>query len=153
MAQVPLIVDRHPDRDNVADMPVIGEYRPNHERCGMNSIWTSLFVAGSLSLLTTQIAAQENEHAVLGQGNVSCASLLNDHKGDDARASSRTAWVLGYVTAFNQYGSKPQGDVSEGKGTEEIMAWVEKYCEQHPNDSLYSASAALVREFRQRLGR
>ncbi len=75
----------------------------------MNSIWTSLFVAGSLCFLTTQIAAQEHEHAVLGQGNVSCGSLVNNRKGDDARASSRTAWVLGFVTAFNQYGSKPKG--------------------------------------------
>jgi hypothetical protein len=119
----------------------------------MNSIWVPLFVVGSLFLLNTQIAAQENEHAVLGQGNVSCGSLRNDRKGDDAQAPSRTAWVLGYVTAFNEYGSKPQGDISEGKSTEEIMAWIDKYCAQHPSDNLYSASAALVHEFRQKLGR
>jgi hypothetical protein len=75
----------------------------------MTSNWTSLFVAGSLLFVTTQIAAEE--HAVLGQGNVSCGSWLNDRKGEDA-ASSRIAWVLGYVTGFNQYGSKPEGDVS-----------------------------------------
>jgi len=80
----------------------------------MISNWTSLFVAGSLLFVTTQIAAEE--HAVLGQGNVSCGSWLNDRKGEDA-ASSRIAWVLGYVTGFNQYGSKPEGDVSGGKGT------------------------------------
>ena len=117
----------------------------------MNSNWAPLFVASSLLFLTTQIAAQE--HAVLGQGNVSCGSWLNDRKGDDARASSRTAWVLGYVTAFNQYGSKPEGDVSGGKGTEEIMAWIDNYCGRHPGDNLYRASAALVDEFRQKLGR
>ena len=115
----------------------------------MNSNWAPLFVA--LLFLTTQIAAQEQ--AVLGQGNVSCGSWLNDRKGDDAQASSKIAWVLGYVTAFNQYGSKPEGDVSGGKGTEEIMAWIDNYCGQHPNDNLYRASAALVDEFRQKLGR
>jgi hypothetical protein len=88
-----------------------------------------------------------------GTRNVSCGSLRNDRKGDDAQAPSRTAWVLGYVTAFNEYGSKPQGDISEGKSTEEIMAWIDKYCAQHPSDNLYSASAALVHEFRQKLGR
>jgi hypothetical protein len=115
----------------------------------MNSNWAPLFVA--FLFLTTQIAAQEQ--AVLGQGNVSCGSWLNDRKGDDAQASSKIAWVLGYVTAFNQYGSKPEGDVSGGKGTEEIMAWIDNYCGQHPSDNLYRASAALVDDFRQKLGR
>ena len=115
----------------------------------MNSNWAPLFVA--LLFLTTQIAAQEQ--AVLGQGNVSCGSWLNDRKVDDAQASSKIAWVLGYVTAFNQYGSKPVGDVSGGKGTEEIMVWIDNYCGQHPSDNLYRASAALVDEFRQKLGR
>jgi len=78
---------------------------------------------------------------------------LNDRKGDDTDASSRIAWVLGYVTAFNQYGSKPAGDVSGAKGTEEIMAWIDNYCGRHPNDNLYRASAALVDEFRHKLGR
>ena len=70
-------------------------------RCSMNSNWAPLFVA--LLFLTTQIGAQEQ--AVLGQGNVSCGSWLNDRKVDDAQASSKIAWVLGYVTAFNQYES------------------------------------------------
>ena len=93
----------------------------------MNSNWAPLFVAGSLLVLTTDIAAQEQ--AVLGQGNVS------------------------YVTAFNQYESKPAGDVSGAKGTEEIMAWIDNYCGRHPSDNLYRASAALVDEFRHKLGR
>ena len=42
----------------------------------MTSNWTFLFVAGSLLFVTTQIAAEE--HAVLGQGNVSCGSWLDD---------------------------------------------------------------------------
>ena len=120
-------------------------------RCSMNSNWAPLFVAGSLLVLTTDIAAQEQ--AVLGQGNVSCGSWLNDRKGDDTDASSRIAWVLGYVTAFNQYESKPAGDVSGAKGTEEIMAWIDNYCGRHPSDNLYRASAALVDEFRHKLGR
>ena len=47
----------------------------------MNSNWAPLFVVGSLLILTPDVAAQE--HAVLGQGNVSCGSWLNDRKGDD----------------------------------------------------------------------
>jgi hypothetical protein len=100
-------------------------------------------VRGRLALNSDpDVAAQE--HAVLGQGNVPCGSWLNDRKGDDTNASSKIAWVLGYVTAFNQYESKPAGDVSGGKGTEEIMVWIDNYCDQHPSDNLYRASASLV---------
>jgi len=64
-----------------------------------------------------------------------------------------TAWILAYITAFNQYGSKPQGDVSGGKDTEEMAAWIDGYCRGHPADNLYRASAALIDEFKQQTGR
>jgi hypothetical protein len=119
----------------------------------MNSIWAPLFAVASLLVMTTQIPAQQNEHAVLGQGNVSCFSWLNNRKDGDVQASSRTAWILGYVTGSNQYGLKPEGDVSAGKDTDEIMAWIDNYCSQYPNNNLYRASTALVDEFRRKLGR
>jgi hypothetical protein len=116
----------------------------------MNPFCT-LLVAGSLLFPAGPIAAQEQ--GVLGQGNVSCGSWLVARKGDELQSSNRIAWVLGYVTAFNQYGSKPVGDVSGGKSTGEIMAWLDRYCGQNPNENLYRASAALVDELRQKLGR
>jgi hypothetical protein len=104
-----------------------------------------------LFLLTARIAAQEQ--AVLGQGNVSCSSWLENHRNDDVQGSARTAWILGYITAFNQYGSKSERDVTEGKSTEEMTAWIDNYCEHHPADSVYRASAALVDEFKRKTGR
>ena len=112
---------------------------------------TALVAGSLLFVLTARIAAQEQ--AVLGQGNVSCGSWLENRTGDDVQVAARTAWVLGYVTAFNQYGSKPEGDVSGGKSTEEMMAWIDNYCRQHPAGNVYRASAALVDQFRQRTGR
>jgi len=112
---------------------------------------TALVVASLLCTLTAQTAAQER--AVLGQGNISCGSWLENRRGDDAQVSARTAWVLGYITAFNQYGSKPQGDVSGGKDTEEMTAWIDDYCRHHTADNLYGASAALIDEFKQKTGR
>ncbi len=113
---------------------------------------TALVVVGSLLFaLTAPIAAQEK--AVLGQGNVACASWLENHRSDDVQGAGRTAWVLGYITAFNQYESKQERDASEGKNTEELTAWIDNYCRHHPADNLYRASAALVDEFRQKAGR
>jgi hypothetical protein len=121
------------------------------QRCGMKFHKTALLAASLLLFQTVQMAAQEK--AVLGQGNVSCGSWLENRTGDDVQVVARTAWVLGYVTAFNQYGSKPEGDVSGGKSTEEMMAWIDNYCRQHPTDNVYRASAALVDQFREKTGR
>jgi len=121
------------------------------ERRDMESRRTALVAASLLWALTAQTAAQEQ--AVLGQGNVSCGAWLENRKGDDAQVSARTAWILGYITAFNQYGSKPQGDVSGGKDTEEMAAWIDGYCRHHPADNLYRASTALIDDFKQQTGR
>jgi hypothetical protein len=117
----------------------------------MESRRTALVVASLLCTLAAQTAAQER--AVLGQGNISCGSWLENRRGDDAQVSSRTAWILGYITAFNQYGSKPQGDVSGGKDTEEMTAWIDDYCRHHLTDNLYRASAALIDDLKQKTGR
>jgi hypothetical protein len=107
---------------------------------------TALFAGSLLIVLTARIAAQGL--GVLGQGNVSCSSWLENHSSNDAR----TAWILGYVTAFNQYGSSKPSDVSQGTTAEEMMAFINHYCRNHPMDNLYVASAALVDQFRQKPG-
>jgi hypothetical protein len=66
------------------------------------------FLASSLLLFQTlHMAAQEQ--AVLGQGNAPCSSWLENRGSNDVQVAARTAWVLGYITGFNQYGSKPEG--------------------------------------------
>ena len=98
-----------------------------------------------------QTTAQEQ--GVLGQGNVLCNSWLEARGSGDVQAAARTGWVLGYVTGFNLYGSKPEGDVSDGKNTEEMMVWIDNYCKKNPDENVYRASAALVDDYRQRIGR
>jgi hypothetical protein len=86
--------------------------------------------------------------AVLGQGNVSCQTWTSDRQGADAAA--RMAWVLGYLTGYSQYGSKPRADISSGSSTEQIEAELHSHCIRHPGDDLYRASAALVEEYRRK---
>ena len=106
------------------------------------------FVAAiALWLLPLQVIAEQRP--VLGQGNVSCRLWLEDRQTDSSSAASRTGWVLGFMSAFNQYGSQG-GDVSEGKSTEELMSWIDNYCRKHQDDHLHIASQAFVDDFRQR---
>jgi hypothetical protein len=107
---------------------------------------TALVAGSLLFVLTARIAAQGL--GVLGQGNVSCSSWLENHTSNDARA----AWILGYITAFNQYGSSKPSDLTQGTTTEEMMVFINNYCRNHPTGNLYEASAALVDQFRQKPG-
>ena len=54
-----------------------------------------------LLALTTQVAAQDLP--VLGQGNLSCDSWAERRGGDASDAATMTVWMLGYITAYNQY--------------------------------------------------
>jgi hypothetical protein len=88
---------------------------------------------------------------VLGQGNISCSLWLEGRQTDSPGSASRTAWILGFISAFNQYGLQSQGaDVSEGKNTDELMGWIDNYCRQHQGDDLHTASEAFIDDFRQR---
>jgi hypothetical protein len=108
------------------------------------------FAAIAFCSLPAQAAS--DQHPVLGQGNISCGSWLEGRQTESA--TSRIAWVLGFMTGFNQYGSKSKADdVSEEKGTEELMAWMDNYCRQHQGDNLHRASTAFIDEFRKRTGR
>jgi hypothetical protein len=89
--------------------------------------------------------------AVLGQGNVSCQTWTSEPQ--NAEAAARIAWVLGYLTGYSQYGAKPQADISSGSSTQQIEAEIHAHCARYPGDNLYSASAALIEEFRRKRAR
>jgi hypothetical protein len=110
------------------------------------------FAAIAFCSLPAQAAS--DQLPVLGQGNISCGSWLEGRQTESVDATSRVAWVLGFMTGFNQYGSKSKADdVSEGKSTEELLAWMDNYCRQHEGDNLHRASTAFIDEFQKRTGR
>jgi hypothetical protein len=112
----------------------------------IRSRWAVFSAAILFGFLPSQVIAAE---AVLGQGNISCVSWIESRGDDNPLAATRTAWVLGFITAFNQYGSKPEGDGSGGKDTEVLMVRINDHCKRHPLDNLYNAAAVLVDELRQ----
>jgi len=69
-----------------------------------------------IALWLLPIQAIAAERPVLGQGNISCSLWLEGRQTDSPSSASRTAWILGFISAFNQYGLQSQGaDVSEEK--------------------------------------
>ena len=53
----------------------------------------------ALCLLTVQVIAAD-QRPVLGQGNISCSLWLEGRQTDSPSAAGRTAWVLGFMSAF-----------------------------------------------------
>jgi hypothetical protein len=111
------------------------------------TILRALSAAAMLAAATMPGGAQELP--VLGQGNVSCGSWLDRRTAATAEADTMIAWVLGYITAFNEYAADPQADVTGGEGTEALTARIDDFCRENAAANLYQAAAALVEQLRQ----
>ena len=75
------------------------------------------------------------------------AAATDRSSSSGTRGAAATAWLLGYLTAFNHYQAMPRRDVSGGKSTEELTAWIDGYCRDNPSNDVYQASIALVQAF------
>ena len=106
------------------------------------TIQRALLPALLMLALTAHGVAQQQP--VLGQGNIKCDSWLERRQGNAPEGAAATAWLLGYLTAYNHYQAMPRRDVSGGKSTEELTAWIDGYCRDNPSNDLYQASIALV---------
>ncbi len=111
-----------------------------------------LFFCAAIALWLLPLQVIAEQRPVLGQGNISCRLWIEGRQTDDPNAASRTGWVLGFMSAFNQYAWQG-GDVSEGKNTEELMSWIDNYCRKHQDDHLHMASQAFIDDFRQKTRR
>ncbi len=82
-------------------------------------------------------------YQVLGAGAVSCAEWNDFKRQDDPARYGAMDWILGYVSAFNNYHFH-DGDVSQGISVDRMLSWIDQYCDQHPADSLVKATTSLL---------
>jgi len=93
---------------------------------------------------------EEGVYEVLGVGTLSCEVWTKDRA--DRTSDSHFvngAWIQGYLTAVNAFGDGPS-HISKGTDADGIMAWIDKYCAQHPVESLTVAAKALVDDLTKR---
>ena len=95
----------------------------------------------AVAIWCTAALAQEST-AVLGNGTISCGKWLQDNQGWPAIANK--AWVLGYLTGANAYNSINDRDISAGKDTAALTAWIDNYCRANPLEDLRSAAHHLI---------
>jgi hypothetical protein len=75
----------------------------------------------------------------------SCADMLQDRKARGFEYNADTAWVAGYLTAYNAL-SPDTGDILGGTDLSGAMLRLQRYCETHPAQSLAQGMLALTAE-------
>jgi hypothetical protein len=91
--------------------------------------------------------APAGSYKVLGPGTTLCSQYTAYHASSSrarrALADSDVFWMLGYVTAYNQY-VDPDGDVLPGAGPSEIETRLSQHCRAHPDDDIATAARAFI---------
>ena len=82
-----------------------------------------------------------------GFGNQRCSEWIESRVRNDANTVKMTAWILGFISAYNRYLHKGI-DVAGGLDAEGIHAAIDKHCKNRPFDSLSFATNALIERLR-----
>lgn len=87
-------------------------------------------------------------YRLIGAGAASCSEWTQYKLQDDPARYGALDWVLGYLSAFNNY-AYPDGDIAHGYEVDQIAGWIDQYCERNRADTIAGATDALI----QRLAR
>lgn|SRR5487761_2031756 len=106
-----------------------------------------VFTAATLCLLASlpaQVWAVATVE-VRGNGGVSCGTWSADHSSKSTSEADKE-WVLGFLSgvasATGQDVLNPSTSVDPGG----LFAWIDKYCQAHPLNTLNNAAEALFNE-------
>ena len=102
-------------------------------------------------VVPAQAAEGRSQFMVLGAGYASCESWTNDRSADGANSRFKEQWVLGYITAMNNWilpaDRGAARDLAEDAGVDGIFAWMDDYCAANPLANVGNAVALLGVEY------
>jgi hypothetical protein len=101
------------------------------------------FVSISVALLTSQPALAQRTGVAKGAGLEVCERIMTDMK-DNHVDSAYTAWVAGYISAYNLFGDKKR--IEEIPDDAYLDAYLQEYCRENPLDKVIWASMSLINE-------
>ncbi len=97
-----------------------------------------------LAISTAAAAADKlGRYTTFGAGNNSCESWQKEREKGDSRAWQLQQWLLGYVSAYNNWVHTGQ-NVADGTNAKEMFTWVDKYCADRPRDGLATVVEELI---------
>jgi hypothetical protein len=81
---------------------------------------------------------------VHGEGAVSCGTWTEDRRLAQEHWLPNSAWVLGYITAYNRFALKKSSDIARGTDSDGISAWMDNYCAANPLSTIENGAARLI---------
>ncbi|HKI63721.1 MAG TPA: hypothetical protein VKA16_03755 [Burkholderiales bacterium] len=78
-------------------------------------------------------------------GAKSCGSFLQDRQAHGWAYDADTAWVTGYVTAYNAL-TPDTGNILGDTDVSGAMLWLQNYCKANPSNDLAEGMLALTAE-------
>lgn len=88
-------------------------------------------------------ADADGAYVSFGVGNSSCSGWATARKADDVRTVQYKEWLLGYLSAYNNWVHKGQ-NIAAGKDNAALLAWIDTYCGEHGADPLVQAVESLM---------
>jgi hypothetical protein len=80
---------------------------------------------------------------IYGPGTTVCHLYTSDQGGGGGPAYMEKIWVLGFMSAYNNYMVHNKPGLTSAETTT-FFDWINTYCEDHPLDNLAVATAKLV---------
>jgi hypothetical protein len=80
---------------------------------------------------------------IYGPGTTKCHLWLSDQEVGGGPAYMEKIWVLGFLTAYNNYMVKDRPGLSTDD-TPKFFDWISDYCAAHVDETLAVATAKLV---------
>jgi hypothetical protein len=106
----------------------------------------SVQVAFGLFLLVTWVPAPAQRAGfVSGDGIAPCGDYLRDRQLQ-TRDGMYADWIAGYMAAYNLFSTYPQVRLPDSTNSPQptILAYVDKFCRDHPLSFVVNAADALI---------
>jgi hypothetical protein len=99
-------------------------------------------LALTVAMSTAQAQEQEGKF-IIGPRDFSCGKWTNTPK-NTAQHDVQGSWVFGYLSGINAENSGV--DFLRGREPDELMAWIDNYCQRNPVHGITQAINELIKE-------
>ena len=113
----------------------------------LNKFRTSILVILFYACCSAQNHAADDagQYLVMGLGNLSCKSFLNEK---DTGAAYYLSWLAGYMTAYNHIQDETYSILGKTKTVDQVESWLRDYCTVNGDASFEEAVRNLLRNLK-----
>jgi hypothetical protein len=113
----------------------------------VKSLYSLIFIP--LLLVTEPVAAKTVR--VRGEGAAFCIAWTQAHARNSPRQPVQDSWLFGYINAVAGSLELPGiEDVAAPFRNDDLVAWMDDYCQAHPDEEIVRAADALMQYLVQR---